>query len=126
MRDGQKIFSCWRLTSCKPLPRNIINGLPALHRTRIRGYRSSVAGNVRALENVIERAVLLSKNKQILAGDLPFEKTETQATDNEFYIPPNMTLADIERLVILKTLQRTEGNKQARRFSAGDIQTSAL
>ena len=70
-------------------------------------------GNVRELENVIERAVLLCKGKQVTATDLPFEKTETQTVDNEFYIPPNMTLAEIERLVIMKTLQRTEGNKQA-------------
>ena len=28
-------------------------------------------------------------------------------------VPPNMTLEDIERLVIERTLQRTGGNKQA-------------
>jgi len=76
-------------------------------------FAHSWPGNVRELENAIERAVLLSKGKQISAADLPFEKVEGQTTDNEFYIPPNMTLAEIERLVILKTLQRTEGNKQA-------------
>ena len=29
-------------------------------------------------------------------------------------VPPSMTLEDIEKLVIEKTLQRTGGNKQAR------------
>ncbi len=31
----------------------------------------------------------------------------------EWDVPPNMTLEDIEKMVIEKTLQRTGGNKQA-------------
>jgi len=38
---------------------------------------------------------------------------EGAAAGAEWDVPPNMTLEDIERLVIERTLQRTGGNKQA-------------
>jgi two-component system, NtrC family, response regulator HydG len=72
-------------------------------------------GNVRELQNVIERAVLLAKNNKIEPLDLPFDNgslTEGPA-GAAWDVPPNMTLEDIEKLVIERTLQRTGGNKQA-------------
>jgi DNA-binding NtrC family response regulator len=54
-------------------------------------------GTVRELQNVIEN------------GSLP----EGSPAGTGWDVPPNMTLEDIERLVIEKTLQRTGGNKQA-------------
>ena len=42
-------------------------------------------------------------------GSLP----EGSQAGSGWDVPPNMTLEDIERLVIEKTLQRTGGNKQA-------------
>src|ERR1700704_954249 len=73
-------------------------------------------GNVRELQNVIERAVLLAKGNRIEPVDLPFDNgslPEGTSTGTVWDVPPNMTLEDIERLVIEKTLQRTGGNKQA-------------
>jgi DNA-binding NtrC family response regulator len=73
-------------------------------------------GNVRELQNVIERAVLLAKGNRIEPVDLPFENgslPEGSPAGTGWDVPPNMTLEDIERLVIEKTLQRTGGNKQA-------------
>ena len=72
-------------------------------------------GNVRELQNVLERAVLLAKGHKIEPFDLPFDNgplpdgAGTAAWD----VPTNMTLEDIEKLVIERTLQRTGGNKQA-------------
>jgi DNA-binding NtrC family response regulator len=34
------------------------------------------------------------------------------ATINQWQVPANMTLAEIERVVIERTLERTSGNKQ--------------
>jgi DNA-binding NtrC family response regulator len=71
---------------------------------------------VRELQNVIERAVLLAKANKIEPVDLPFDNgslPEGAAAGVEWDVPPNMTLEDIERLVIERTLQRTGGNKQA-------------
>lgn len=73
-------------------------------------------GNVRELQNVIERAVLLAKGTKIEPVDLPFDNgslPEGAAPGAGWDVPANMTLEDIERLVIEKTLQRTGGNKQA-------------
>ncbi|MGI8898871.1 MAG: sigma-54-dependent transcriptional regulator [Pyrinomonadaceae bacterium] len=73
-------------------------------------------GNVRELQNVIERAVLLAKGNRIEPVDLPFDNgslPESASAGPGWDVPPNMTLEDIERLVIERTLQRTGGNKQA-------------
>jgi len=73
-------------------------------------------GNVRELQNVIERAVLLAKGNRVEPVDLPFDNgslPEGSPAGAAWDVPPNMTLEDIERLVIEKTLQRTGGNKQA-------------
>ena len=62
------------------------------------------------------RAVLLAKDKQIEPIDLPFDNgtlPEGTSSNVTWDVPPNMTLEDIERLVIERTLQRTGGNKQA-------------
>jgi DNA-binding NtrC family response regulator len=71
---------------------------------------------VRELQNVIERAVLLAKGNRIEPVDLPFDNgslPESASAGPGWDVPPNMTLEDIERLVIERTLQRTGGNKQA-------------
>ena len=73
-------------------------------------------GNVRELQNVIERAVLLAKGNRIEPVDLPFDNgslPEGAPAGAGWEVPTNLTLEDIERLVIEKTLQRTNGNKQA-------------
>lgn len=72
-------------------------------------------GNVRELQNVLERAVLLAKGTKIEPFDLPFDNgglPEGSAAAT-WDVPPNLTLEDIEKLVIERTLQRTGGNKQA-------------
>ena len=73
-------------------------------------------GNVRELQNVIERAVLLAKGSRVEPVDLPFDNgslPEGAAPGTGWEVPTNMSLEDIERMVIEKTLQRTGGNKQA-------------
>jgi DNA-binding NtrC family response regulator len=73
-------------------------------------------GNVRELQNVIERAVLLAKGNKVEPSDLPFGNGSLPDGPNGvavWDVPAHMTLEEIERLVIEKTLQRTGGNKQA-------------
>lgn len=91
-----------------------INGVSQAAYQRLFGH--SWPGNVRELQNVIERAVLLAKANRIEPVDLPFDNgslPEGAPVGVAWDVPPNMTLEDIERLVIEKTLQRTGGNKQA-------------
>jgi len=74
-------------------------------------------GNVRELQNVLERAVLLAKTNKIEPVDLPFENGAVPergaAPGAAWDVPPNLSLEEIEKIVIEKTLQRTGGNKQA-------------
>jgi DNA-binding NtrC family response regulator len=69
-------------------------------------------GNVRELENVIERGILVTKAAEITVNDLPESMREETTNTSEFVIPPHRTLAEIEKMAILQTLQRTNWNKQ--------------
>jgi len=82
---------------------------PAAYDVLIRGRWP---GNVRELENAIERAVLVCRADSIAPDDLPDALRNTEPSPEEFSIPPNRTLAEIEKMAILQTLQRTNWNKQ--------------
>jgi len=69
-------------------------------------------GNVRELENVIERGMLVAKGSEITIGDLPESLREETTTGADFVVPPHRTLAEIEKMAIVQTLQRTNWNKQ--------------
>jgi two-component system response regulator HydG len=64
-------------------------------------------GNVRALENAIERAVVLSEAAEIDETDLPFESEPD--VQNGIRIPGS-TMAEVERHMILTTLEATGGS----------------
>jgi len=74
--------------------------------------RNRWAGNVRELENAIERAVLVRKAGEIQPSDLPESVREEATPTQDFTIPPHRTLAEIEKMAIVQTLQRTNWNKQ--------------
>jgi len=61
-------------------------------------------GNIRELENTIERAVILSKETEIQANDLQIQKKQE-------VIEVGMKLKDIERRIVLKTLDSYSGNR---------------
>jgi len=69
-------------------------------------------GNVRELENAIERAVLVAKSQDVQPQDLPDSIRGDAAPEDAFTVPPHHTLAEIERMAVLQTLQRTNWNKQ--------------
>jgi len=58
--------------------------------------------------------VLLAKGEHMEPVDLPFDNGSASAAAPamSWDVPPNMTLEDIEKFVIERTLQRTGGNKQ--------------
>jgi DNA-binding NtrC family response regulator len=89
--------------------KNVKTLAPAVYHLLI---RNRWAGNVRELENAIERAVLVAKGTEISVADLPESIREESAGAADFVIPPHRTLAEIERMAILQTLQRTNWNKQ--------------
>ncbi len=80
-------------------------------------------GNVRELENIIERAVVISRGPVISARDLPFGSGEIgdcgregkpaeDAIDNDAPIPPlKEALEALERDLIRRALTRTDGHQ---------------
>lgn len=70
-------------------------------------------GNVRELENAIERGVILMRGEQLTEKSLPLsllkqsEKNQIGATENDH---PS-SLQEAEKMLILQTLEETEGNK---------------
>jgi DNA-binding NtrC family response regulator len=75
-------------------------------------------GNVRELKNVIERAMLLDAEDEILLDHLPGEiyrgETVRTGTDEAARVLTSfypMTLREMERVQIERTLQQTNGNK---------------
>jgi DNA-binding NtrC family response regulator len=89
--------------------KNVKTLAPAVYHLLI---RNRWPGNVRELENAIERAVLVAKGSEITAADLPDSFREEAAPAAEFVVPLNRTLAEIEKMAIVQTLQRTNWNKQ--------------
>ena len=69
-------------------------------------------GNIRELENVIERAVLLSEGSTITSGNL---KTQGEPLSPPAIEGPSLLLSDVmdetERIAICKALELTKGNR---------------
>jgi two-component system, NtrC family, response regulator HydG len=74
-------------------------------RSKLMSYRWP--GNVRALENTIERAVVLSSGSLIDEEDLPFESAPDAFGSLRV---PGATMSEIERHAILKTLEACDGS----------------
>ena len=70
-------------------------------------------GNIRELENVIERAVILSRDEVLVPADLPpqIRMLSPEEGKDAFAIPAGMSLEEVERALIVKTLDETGGNR---------------
>jgi DNA-binding NtrC family response regulator len=68
-------------------------------------------GNIRELQNTIERLKILAENNEIILNDVPFNirlpKVKTEPTDFTLDLP----LDEVERTHILRTLAFNHGNK---------------
>jgi DNA-binding NtrC family response regulator len=67
-------------------------------------------GNVRELRNIIEGAVVLTKNDEITEEDLPEHIIDNNNTQS-IYMKPGMSLSEIEKIAIQSTLAYTNYNK---------------
>jgi DNA-binding NtrC family response regulator len=68
-------------------------------------------GNIRELENAIERAVVLSPNTELTAEDLPpVLRGPRPLSASASSLIPGATLAEIEREAILRTLEMVHGS----------------
>ncbi len=67
-------------------------------------------GNVRELENVMERTAILVQKETIGPDDLPLHVAAGNPLGPTPSLPPELTLAEVEKLHILQTLERVGWN----------------
>ncbi len=69
-------------------------------------------GNVRELENTMERAVLIGSERNILPRDLLLEASENRAESSDtFSVKAGRTVRDMEKELIFRTLQDVNDNR---------------
>ncbi len=85
--------------------RKRVDGFTDRARAKVLTYRWP--GNVRALENAIERAVVLCEGTEIDEEDLPFESIPDTLGGLRV---PGATMAELERYAILTTLEAVGGS----------------
>jgi DNA-binding NtrC family response regulator len=83
--------------------RKRIVGFDETARERLLQHR--FPGNVRELDHIVERAVLMTQDQQICAGDLGLTNGRGESRDLE-----EMSLEDVEAFLIKKALARNDGN----------------
>jgi two-component system response regulator HydG len=116
------------------LAQHFIHLCNAKHHAEVEGLRDGTLellmrypwpGNVRELKNTIERAVVLAKGKWIELAHLPVYFLEPAAgLSAAASVTPGATIAEIEKQMILKTLEATGNNKaEAARQLGLDVKT---
>ncbi len=67
-------------------------------------------GNVRELENAVERAIVTCKTKILAEEDFGFLNNNHNHEKKSWTVPTDMTLDEAENQIVSATLQRTHGN----------------
>lgn len=107
-----------RREDVKPLARQFLENFASKHGRRARSFSKEAMaalafydfpGNVRELQNVIERAVIVSVGASVEEGDLP--ESVRLAARREKRRRTRPTLAEVEAEYVRETLAATNGNK---------------
>jgi DNA-binding NtrC family response regulator len=83
--------------------RKQISGFDETARERLLQHR--FPGNIRELDHIVERAVLMTQDRQIRAADLGLTTGSAESRDLE-----DMSLEEVEAFLIKKALARNDGN----------------
>lgn len=111
-----------------PLVQHFQKRLSERYRKPVRGItpqamdlllRYSWPGNIRELENVLERSVILLQGEYISEKELPLaiqnlapnDRKDSGRDAREFFFRDASTLVEMERQAVLKALEETGGNK---------------
>ena len=113
-----------------PLANSFLQRFAAQAKRNIRGFQSDAIerltafdwpGNIRQLQNEIQRSVLLSEGDEVAAADLSITDVKVSASPNEGSDTSFTLLEGVERNAIIQTLKETGGNKleTAKRLGIG-------
>ena len=82
-------------------------------------------GNVRELRNAIERAVILARRGRVAVKHLPPQVRQPgTGVGSRLVLPPRVSMAEAERILILETLEQVGNNKSAAARRLGlDVKT---
>lgn len=106
--DIQLLASYFCSIFSKKCKRRVL-GISPEARAMLRDY--DWPGNVRELQNVIERAVVLGSNELITPEDLPDTFLEALDSDAVSLGPYHERVLEAKRLIIIKALEDTGGNR---------------
>jgi two-component system response regulator HydG len=70
-------------------------------------------GNVRELENIIERAVIMAREEMITPLEFPvdLQDLDVELKKSRIDLTPGRSLKEVEKVLILRTLEETGGNR---------------
>jgi DNA-binding NtrC family response regulator len=113
-----------------PLANSFLQRFAAQAKRNIRGFQADAIerltafdwpGNIRQLQNEIQRSVLLSESDEVAAADLSITDVKVSASPNEGSDTSFTLLEGVERNAIVQTLKETGGNKleTAKRLGIG-------
>jgi transcriptional regulator with PAS, ATPase and Fis domain len=69
-------------------------------------------GNIRQLENVLERSILLCQGRRLEAADIRLDpQRDPKPVPDGFFLPDGMTLDEYEQAIVREALRRANGNK---------------
>ena len=91
--------------------RRVINGFTPRATDLLMRY--DWPGNVRELENVIERAVIMARGEMITPLEFPIDlqNLDEDLKESRIDLTPGRSLKEVEKVVILRTLEEVEGNR---------------
>ncbi len=101
------------------LAEHFLNITSERNKKGLRGFSSSAMdlltrnqwkGNVRELENVVERAVIMTRGELIQPEDLPANLRQGES-EEPIGVTPGRPLSEVEKEAIIKTLELTGGNR---------------
>src|SRR5215813_3258133 len=116
------------------LAQHFIGDLNRKHGTNVEALREDALemlmnyewpGNVREFRNVMERALIVCKGEWIEVSHLPpYLRNPGAQSSSKIFLPLGITAAEVERELILKTLEKTGHNKaEAARQLGLDVKT---
>jgi len=107
-RDDIPLLAAFFVAEYSKKCKRRVTGISAETRRLLRTY--DWPGNVRQLENAIERAVVLGATELIMPEDLPETIFESEATVEQPAAGYHETISEAKRQLVTKTLQQTAGN----------------